>query len=370
MAISKELFNKVSQSVVKIYNEIQIHLFLNMADNLGKDRTLLLDNIEEWSEKRLANLTNLRNRNSRTISMLASRADEAIEESIRRAGMEGVKENEDVLQKLIKKGAPLTEAVPLQESEAILNILASYQKQAIDTMNLTNATLIRQAETVYRDIINKTTADVLTGLKSSQRALRDTVTQWSNNGIPAFVDKSGRRWSAEGYARTVIRTVTNNVTNDMQEQRFNEYGVELVEISSHSGARPKCAPYQGRIFSRSGNHPNYPRLSSTSMGEPDGLFGINCHHVQYPYVPGYSTKRYKGYDEERNNKAYENSQKQRYLERQIRNAKTEKAMLERIGDTEGANIAQEKISVRQAKMREFIKETDRTRHYDREQIYS
>lgn len=369
MAISKELFEKLAKPVADIYNQIQLSLFLNMGNRLGKDRKLLIDDIERWSEKRLMDINNLTETNIDVVRKLAPSATVAIEKAIEQAGYAGVNGNEEILKSALKKGASLLQAIPLEESEAILNILATYQKQARDTLNLTNATLINQSEQVYRDIVNRTVADTLVGNKTSQQALRQTVREWSHKGIPALVDKAGREWNAEGYVRTVTRTLSNQVTNAMQEQRFDDWGVDLVEVSSHMGARPLCAPYQGKIYTRS-NDRNYPNLyQDTSYGEPAGLFGIGCHHVQYAYIPG-MTQRFKEYDEERNDTAYENSQKQRYLERQIRNTKTEKAMLERIGDTEGANMAQEKIGARQAKMREFIKETDRTRHYDREQIYS
>lgn len=370
MAISKELFEIITKRVVKVYNKIQMLMLLNMSSRLGKDRKLLLDDIDSWSEKRLMDLSNITENNIDVIKKLSPAATKAIEKAIQQAGYAGVKENEVFLISLLKKGAPLLQVVPLEESETILNILATYQKQARDTLNLTNATLINQSEKVYRDIINRTVADALVGNKTGQQALRQTVRDWSHRGIPALIDKAGREWGAEGYVRTVTRTISNQVTNAMQEQRFDDWGIDLVEVSSHAGARPLCAPYQGRIYTR-GSNKDYPNLYyDTSYGEPAGLFGINCHHVQYPYIEGYSIKRYSGYEEERNDTIYKNSQKQRYLERQIRYAKTEKAMLERIGDEEGAKIAQEKISARQAKMRKFIKETDRTRRYDRERIYS
>ena len=136
------------------------------------------------------------------------------------------------------------------------------------------------------------------------------------------------------------------------------------------GRVPGCEPYQGRVFAR-GNHPKYPDFyTETTYGEPDGIFGINCHHVSYAFVEGVSTKRYKRYDKERNDTAYENSQIQRKYERTIRNSKTEKAMLERIGDTEGVKQAEQKIRNQQANLRRLTNETGRTRRYDREQVYN
>jgi transcriptional regulator with PAS, ATPase and Fis domain len=68
--------------------------------------------------------------------------------------------------------------------------------------------------------------------------------------------------------------------------------------------------------------------------------------------------------EEENTREYQESQEQRLLERQIRNAKRE---VELLGDlAEEKDV--ERVKRAQARMREFIKETGRTRRYDREQI--
>lgn len=131
---------------------------------------------------------------------------------------------------------------------------------------------------------------------------------------------------------------------------------------------PDCAPYQGRIYSRSGENKNYTAFSDTSYGQAAGLFGINCNHFKYPYIPGITKQTYFPYDKEENDRIYKESQKQRYHERQIRAAKREVGMMEAIGDVDGLEQAKAKVRSRQASMREFIDETRRTRRYDREQV--
>ena len=42
--------------------------------------------------------------------------------------------------------------------------------------------------------------------------------------------------------------------------------------------------------------------------------------------------------------------------------------MQALGDEEGVKLAQQKIRDRQANMRHFINETDRTRRYSREQV--
>ena len=93
---------------------------------------------------------------------------------------------------------------------------------------------------------------------------------------------------------------------------------------------------------------------------------INCGHYPIPIVPGVTIPH--GADniqpEEENDKAYAESQEQRRLEREIREAKR---VVEMAGDTATPEDRQ-RVRDAQAEMRKFINETGRTRRYDREQI--
>jgi hypothetical protein len=166
----------------------------------------------------------------------------------------------------------------------------------------------------------------------------------------------------------ISRTLCNQVAGQMQFDRMDEYGSDLIEVSSHLGARERCEPFQGKIFSRSGKSKKYAAWSTTSYGEAAGLLGINCHHVIYPYISGKSTKRYEPYDVEENRRVYEESQQQRLYERTIRKQKRELELMETIGDEEGIKQAKQSIRNTQASLRAFLKETGRGRRRDREQI--
>lgn len=190
-----------------------------------------------------------------------------------------------------------------------------------------------------------------------QKAVSSCIREFADKGIPAFVDKAGREWSPEAYINMDIRTTVSNTANAAQDAVCDKYGVDLIEVSSHMGARPKCAPYQGKIFSRSnqsgiahdgnGREIRYEPLSSTSYGQPDGLFGINCRHQKYPFVDGVNFQTYFPYDEAENAKRYKEFQTQRAMERDIRKKKRECMMLEETGDTEALKAA--RADLRQSK---------------------
>ena len=229
------------------------------------------------------------------------------------------------------------------------------------------------------DIMGKGAAKAVSGQMSLQEATRKTIRELAQKGIPAFVDKRGREWYPEAYVMMDMRSTLGNTARAAQNARCDEYNIQLIEVSSHMGARPLCAPYQGRIFSRDGSKGvttdgaggkiYYTPLSETSYGQPAGLFGINCGHVQYPFVPGINFQRYFPYPKEENDRRYMQFQQQRAMERGIRAAKRECMMLQEVGDTEGLQKASLRLRNQREKYRAYCKETGLKQHNDRTQVY-
>lgn len=366
--LTTERMEQITWPIVQLYSAIQTEILESVAIRLGHHKELLDQNITEWYNMKIQQIGGLTKQNIEIISKKSGLAPPLVKKILKEAGFEGIDQNEKVLQDALKQGAAIIAAAPVAQDPSIWAILDAFERQALDSFDLINTSMLTGAQQVYIDILTKTQADVLTGLKTPQEALRTTISKWADKGIPVLRKRDGKKEYAEAYVNRIIRTTTNNVTNEMQDARFDSYGIDLVEISSHIGARPKCAPYQGRIFSRSGKDKKYKSLSSTSIGEPDGLFGINCGHFQYPFVPGISVQRYYPVDAQKNAEAYKNSQRQRSLENNIRKAKRELAMCEKAGDETGVKQARAKILKRQKRMREFIEETGRTRRREREQI--
>ena len=158
----------------------------------------------------------------------------------------------------------------------------------------------------------------------------------------------------------------NQAANAVELARMSSYG-SLVRISQHVGARPHCAPYQGRVYSMDGskNSGDYPPFSDTSYGDPAGILGINCKHYLMPTVDGVGGPDPIP-DDEHNAFVYRQTQEQRRLERNIRAAKREDYVANHIG----GNIKASRAGVRdaQARMRDFIGRSGMPREYSREQI--
>ncbi|WP_411955140.1 phage minor capsid protein [Alkalibacillus sp. S2W] len=374
--MDREELEQFARRVVEVYLDMEDDMLKNIGKRLAKGQDTIedieesgdLERIRDWQRQLEEDSEGLSDINIRAISQHSEKASKRIREMVREAGFKGVDEIENDMMDAYERGALDNKPGPAKESSTLLQIAENIVGNAKDKLNLVNTTMLNQADQAYLDIINRTTSNVLAGTQTPKTALRQVVSDWSSRGVPALVDKGGKHWSTEAYVGMINRTMSNDVANNMQDARMDEYGVDLIEISQHMGARPLCADYQGRIFSRSGNHDKYPALSSTSYGKAAGLFGVNCGHIKYPYFEGMSKQSQNTIDKDKNKQAYENRQKQRYLERQIRHAKREQSMLMEIGDGQGVHFAEEKVRERQKAMRDFMDKTGRTRRYGREQL--
>jgi hypothetical protein len=263
----------------------------------------------------------------------------------------------------------LAEIGGVSMSPGMKEIVTRWAASAKSSVNLAMAKMAESAGASYVFALNKASMALITAESTRKEALKRAIGEL--HSLTAFVDDAGRQWSPEGYISTVMRSNMGRAVNASQMQAAADLNTDLVEVTAHAGARPKCAPYQSRVLSITGNTPGYPALSSTSYGEPDGLLGINCGHRLIPFIPGVSKRSPKlKLTAKENKRIYEQSQQQRGLERSIRAAKREQAKWDAAGDKEMAQQWGAKVKDRQAKMRSFIKDTGRTRRGDREQIYA
>lgn len=378
---------KLSQPITDLYLKMEYDIMMNIIKHLRNYKELIPS--DEWQIQKLAEMGAL---NKETIKIIAkySRANESlITEMLEKASMQSLSELEIGLSKLVERGI-LGEAVEPKASKNIIQVFKTYKEQSKDILNMVNTTMLMKANLIYVGLVNKTvdsakeiankqsfldimnrrTGEALIGSESRQQAMVKIIREFNQNGIPAFVDKRGREWAPEGYVNMCLRTTSERVANETQMARCDDYGIDLVQVDSHSGARPKCAKDQGKIFDRSNKSTKYPHWNTSSYGEPDGLLGINCGHHIYPFVEGVNIRRYfPTEDLEANNKEYKLFQGQRKLERDIRKTKREIAMLKELGADEDT-IKQLKASLKdkQNNIAKYVKDNNLVRRKNREQV--
>ena len=371
---------QLSHSLSDLYTGLETDLIANIAEYLAAGK---IDSpTAQWKIQMLAQRGALDKSNIKVITEYAGIAPDMLTEVLETAALSAVEELEPGFQKLARNGIINGTEVPIEKTMA--RALTSYKKQAKQSLNMVNTVMRYKAKSAAQKIINdtaelaekqsfintlnKVTGKVVTGAESRQAAMRQCIKEMSEKGIPAFVDKLGREWSPEAYINMDIRTTANNVAHQAQFDRMEDYGVDLIEVSSHAGARPKCAEDQGKIFNRKnkdgyttdlhGRKIKYYSWKKSSYGEPNGILGINCGHHIYPFIPGISYQKYFPYDEYDNQEQYKKVQGQRELERRVRKSKRECISLESVGDTEGLKKAKETLKTRQQALKQYCTDND------------
>lgn len=128
------------------------------------------------------------------------------------------------------------------------------------------------------------------GINQSVPAFVDALRR---EGVTAFTDKAGRNWSLHTYATMVFRSTSRQaeilsvITADPEQ--------DLYQISAHGTTCALCAPYEGRVYSRSGKDPDFPPLSDAfgkmDPAGPDDLSNSwlnihpNCLHSLRSWTP-------------------------------------------------------------------------------------
>ena len=377
--------DELSAPVVRAYMDAEDEILRMIAEQLAADGDL--SDTSKWRIRQLARAGMIDRAAIEIIRSYMPYVSAETDEILTAAALSEIA-YVDIAFRHVSKAAKLSTEVPAENTA--FKVMKRYKKQAHSDLNLVNTVMGYKSKQTYTQAVNEVyravrhelgrgTASVIMGQESLQGAVRLTIRRISEKGIPAFVDKAGHEWSPEAYVTMDLRTTTANTARQAQFDRCDDYGVDLIEVSSHMGARPLCAPYQGRIYSRSGASGEtkdgagrtiyYSPLSQTSYGEPAGLFGINCGHQCYPFVPGANIQRYFPYDEKENAEAYEKSQVQRKLERDIRASKRECMMLDAAGDKEGYTKAAQKLKTRRENYKAYCKANGLGTQNERTQVY-
>lgn len=195
--------------------------------------------------------------------------------------------------------------------------------------NLCNSTAAAANKTLS-DVLDLAYLKTMSGAFTYQQAIYDAVVSLSNDGIKTVNYASGRTDQVDVAARRAILTGINKTACDMQLDLAKEMDSDLVEVSSHLGARPSHAQWQGKIYSISGKSKKYPAFyPSTGYGTGAGLGGWNCRHSFFPYFKGLSQPaNAPDFSKSENLKEYSENQQQRAYERAIRKSKRELAALD------------------------------------------
>lgn len=232
----------------------------------------------------------------------------------------------------------------------------------------------------YQWALDNATMQIQSGAISYNQAIKSSVQQLAG-GLKVVNYENGHVDHIDVAVRRAVMTGVNQICDQYTNQSAEYLETRYFEVSAHSGARdkPGTSPWsshkdwQGKVYYQSESGEPDPLglyddlVETTGYGYVDGLTGANCRHHKYPYVPGVSERTYTDEQLEhiddglgctfdgKTYTAYEATQMQRRIERQIRAQKKLRNAYKEAGLSEDVTAANIKLRRLNAEYSRFSK---------------
>lgn len=221
----------------------------------------------------------------------------------------------------------------------------------------------------YQWALDNATMQIESGAINYNQAIKSAVRQLAQSGLKVVDYESGHRDQIDVAARRAVMTGVNQTCAKYTEQSAEYLETPYFEVSAHSGARDKPGPspwsshkdWQGKVYSIRAGDIYQNIYEFCGLGYVDGLEGANCRHRRFPWVEGVSERTYTDKQlehiddglgctfEGKTYTAYEATQMQRRVEREVRKLKREKAVYKAAGlyeDEQAVNIRLHRLSTK------------------------
>ncbi|MFG1709228.1 phage minor capsid protein [Nonomuraea sp. M3C6] len=339
------------------YAEAEEHLFEVIAKALAKGGTA------QQAHARLAEIQALGLQAEKVLKDLEALASKALEDGVTKAWQDGFVRASQELEHL-------------GEDQGITpgKGLAQLLKEALGLLPPLTTGALRMVNDIYRQVIAETTPLALTGAMTREQATTQVLQRFAAKGI-TFFDGKSRTWSISSYAEMAARTAMARAANEGHLQTLAENGRDLVMVSRAPYTCPLCDPWEAKVLSQSsavgerqeknvltGETITVQVAGTVAEARAAGLQHPNCKHTFGVYLPGLTKPQPKV--EAKGD--YEDTQQQRYLERQIRGWKR-RAAAAPAGSPE-KKIADQRTKAYQAQMKEHLDKTGLLRQSSRERV--
>ncbi len=366
--LTPQRLDKLPDSVVNLVSDVEMDIISRMAERINAQD--YFNTSSQWQYQKLKELGLMQEDIEK---MLASATGKSLTE-IRRIIQDACIQSLGYDDMVYNQAGNLDQ--PFNLSQSVSNAINSALQKTNNTFRNITGTTATAALNQFSAALDNAWLQVVSGGFSHTDAVYKTVKKLSEQGL-YHIGYKGRKEQLDVAVRRAVLTGVNQTVASARLARAMELGCELVETTAHSGARPTHEVWQGKVFSLYGDG-DYPDFyKATGYGTGPGLCGWNCRHSFHPYYEGMS----RAYSEEdlaaMSEKSikyngemlteYEASQKQRYIERQIRRWKREYKALDAAGLD--ASAAAKKLRDWHAVERRFIDETGLKKAVDRTRVY-
>lgn len=314
--LSPDYLLHISEGSEQIAEELHVDIINRIVDRvvarMDRGEEFMLTSYDKWQIETLQEAGYLLEDIQNEIARKTKQQTEEVKEAMEEAGVTALEYDDKIYQ-----DAGLS-PVALEQSPYMVRLMQDdYEKTMGEWKNFTR-TMATSVQSDYIRLMDKAYNLVSSGAVSYTQAFKEVLDKIIDDGIEVKYP-SGRKDTVETATLRAVRTGISQMSAHIQLTRMDEMEVDLVIVSSHLGARPDHQKWQGKVYSRTGtNYPDF--VENTRYGHVDGLCGANCRHNFSPYFEGMSNP-FEQYDSKENQERYELEQRQRALERRIRETK-------------------------------------------------
>lgn len=254
------------------------------------------------------------------------------------------------------------------------------RQQTLDTFRNLTASMgflvdgkMRPPAKAYQWALDNAEMQIQSGAISYNQAIKTAAQKLAESGIKVVDYESGHKDQIDVAVRRAVMTGVNQICAKYTEQAAEYLETPYFEVSAHAGARdiPGKSPWsshkawQGRVYSTRSNDIYLSIYDVCGLGAVDGLEGANCRHRRNVWVEGVSERTYT--DEQlahidddlgctfdgKTYTAYEATQMQRRVERQIIKQKRFVTAYKASGQMDEYRAAKAKLTRLNAKYKAF-----------------
>ena len=367
MLTDKQLY-ELTQEIIDIAREIEMELILSIASRLDVNDEV--GGTAYWQLKQLNEMGSLHEESIRIIAKYSNKSIEEVKRMIKSAGIASI--DFTSLDKVFELG--LTTINP--KSINIMPVIEAYQRAIEEETRMILTSAITESNIQYQKMIDKVALEVTGGFKSYDQAIQSALNDLADKGIVS-TRYEGMNIHGEPYVieypieasiRRTAMTAINQVANKANERIIDELKPPQIAVSAHIGARSKGIDYenhekwQGKIYDNDGT---FEKKTGYNSGDMLGLGGYNCRHIHWAYWEGISVEPEPvPQDDDR----YDNEQRQRLLERRVRDSKKRIEVAKQSEDKEYIQREKKLLDRRLKALDEHCKTHGLVRQYARERI--
>lgn len=304
----------------QLHSNIMQKIIERMMIRIGRGEDYLLTVTDKWQIEVLQDAGYLLEDIQKEIADKTKKQTKEIQEAMEDAGVQALQWDDKIYQ------ASGLSPVPLLQSPALTRLMQrNYEATTGEWRNFTRTTA-NEAQRLFINQMDNAYNMVTSGAVSYTEAVRDIINSVSDTGVKVNYP-SGYKLSIEAATMMIVRTGISQAAAEVSLERMEEMDWDIILVSSHLGARVgdggqnpgNHSWWQGKFYSRTGRDKRFPPFSETGYGTITGLCGVNCRH-SFGTGDG-ENNPFEQYDSEENQKVYKIQQRQRTLERRIRDSK-------------------------------------------------